>query len=72
MRQYRVYRSLIDTPVSVQEAQGLADAARLHGLSVAEVKSTVDLVQRALLENKWFGRPENEIRRATDWNGESK
>ena len=68
--EYRIYRTVIDTPMSVSESQAQQRASQQYGMPVEQVRETVDKVQRALFSNKWFGRPDAEIRHASDWSGE--
>lgn len=68
MREYRMYRSIIDAPMSVSEADSVRRAAKEYGASEEDVKNAVGKVQDVLTANRWFGRPEVEIRHASDWN----
>ena len=67
VQEYRIYRAVIDTPMSVPERQALESVAQDNGVSVDEVRKAVTGVQRALSRNNWFGTPESEIRHASDW-----
>lgn len=70
VQDYRIYRAVIDTPMSVPENQALENVARQNGVSADEVRKVVKGVQQALSSNNWFGTPESEIRHASDWNGD--
>jgi hypothetical protein len=70
VREYRIYRAVIDTPMSVTEAQALRNVAKAQKMAVAEVRKTTEKVQAILSKNSLFGTPETEIRHASDWNGE--
>lgn len=71
VQQYRIYRGVIATPMGIPEDQAMEAVSRKNGVSVGEVREAVNLVQGTLYSNKWFGTPESEIRRASDWNGET-
>ncbi len=70
VKEYHVYREVLDTPMSLTEEQANARAARCYGLTIPQVQSTAHQVQEILHENRWFGRPTAEVRRASDWNGQ--
>ena len=70
--EYRLYRSVIDTPLSVPEDQVMQNAAEEYGVTIQDANLIVEKVQLVLFTNGWFGRPEAEIRRASDWQGETK
>ena len=65
-----MYRAVVDTPFSVSEDQALRNVAQQYGASPEDVKAAADKVQEMLFENDWFGTPQSEIRRASDWQGE--
>jgi hypothetical protein len=67
VQEYRIYREVMDTPMDVAESKALESVARKYGVSVDEARKSVNAVQEALSSNNWFGTPESEIRRATDW-----
>jgi hypothetical protein len=67
--EYRVYRAVIDAPMSVAEAEAISQAAKAHGITTTEARIIVDKVQRVLYSNKWFGAAASEIKHASDWNG---
>src|SRR6185295_14973921 len=69
VKEYRIYRAVVDTPMSIPEAQALGAVARQFGVTTDVARKVTDKVQEALFRNKWFGGPESEIRRASDWNG---
>lgn len=68
--EYRIYRAVIDTPMSVPEAEALRRAATSHGVTTTAAKEIVDKVQRTLYRNNWFGSAESEIKHASDWSGQ--
>ena len=70
--EYRLYRSVIDTPLSVPEDQAMQNAAEEYGVTIQDANLIAEKVLLVLLTNSWFGRPEAEIRRASDWQGETK
>jgi hypothetical protein len=67
VNQYRMYRTMIDTPMSVPEQQALNALARQHGISADSVRKVLRHVQTILTRNNWFGTPDSEIRHASDW-----
>ena len=70
--EYRLYRSVIDTPLSVSEDQVMQNAAEEYGVTIQDANLIAEKVLLVLSTNSWFGRPEAEIRRASDWQGETK
>ena len=72
MDEYRLYRSVMDTPLSVPEDQAMQNAAEEYGVTTQDANLIVEKVGLVLLTNSWFGRREAEIRRASDWQGETK
>ena len=72
VREYRVYRSIIDTPMSVPRDESIEAAASRYNMPVTEVKAAADKVQKVLFANKWYGSAEAEIQHASDWKGESR
>jgi hypothetical protein len=68
--EYRIYRAVIDAPMSVEEAEAIRRAAKVHGVPAVEAKTIVTKVQRSLHMNKWFGSAASEIKHASDWNGQ--
>lgn len=72
VKEYRIYRAVIDTPMSVAEEQAMRTIGAAHNMSVAEVRKTTRKVEMALFKNKWYGTPETEIRHASDWKGEKR
>ena len=71
VKEYRIYRAVIDAPLSVPEDQALRNAAEEYDVTTEEALATVEKVMQVLLANGWYGRPEAEIRRASDWQGET-
>lgn len=69
-KEYRIYRAVIDTPMSISEEQALQNAGKLYGVTPDEAKKIANKVQSVLFQNKWFGSPESEIKHASDWKGE--
>lgn len=67
VREYRIYRALIDSPFSIPEDQALRQLSEEYGLPSAKIKYVVDKVQRILFTKKWFGTPDSEVRHAVDW-----
>lgn len=67
VKQYRIYRAVISTPMSVSEAQAFENAAKRYGVTVAEAQKATKKVQELLFRNGWFGSPDSEIRHASDW-----
>lgn len=70
VEEYRVYRAVIDTPMSVAEQQALQNVAERYGVTAGEARKTVDKVQQALYRNSWTGSPDSEIQHASNWQGE--
>lgn len=70
VKEYRIYRAVINTPMSVSEARALESVAKHYGATVEEVQKATRKVQEILHRNKWFGSPDSEIRYASDWQGE--
>jgi hypothetical protein len=70
VNEYRMYRAVLNVPSSVSEQQALQNVSRQYKIPVDELRNVVNKVQKALFDNKWFGSPESEIRRASDWRGE--
>jgi hypothetical protein len=71
VREYHIYRAIVGSPMSVPEAEVLKRTAKEFGITPAEAKRTVDMVQSVLFKNAWLGRPEAESRHASDWKGEA-
>lgn len=69
VREYRMYRGVVDSPMSVSEDQVMKALSEEYGVSLDEVEKIVDRVMETLSRRKWFGRPEAEIRHASDWDG---
>lgn len=70
VEEYRVYRAVIDAPMSVAEQQALQNVAERYGITAGEARKTVDKVQQALYRNSWTGSPDSEIQHASNWQGE--
>ena len=71
VQQYRLYREIISTPLSVPEGEAIRNAARNHGVSPPIAQEAAKHVQEVLSSNNWFASPDAEIRHASDWNGEA-
>ncbi len=71
VNEYRMYRAVINVPSSVSEQQALQNISRQYKIPVEELRKVVNEVQKTLFDNKWFGTPESEIQRASDWRGET-
>ena len=67
LRDYRIYRKVIDTPMSVSQAEAFKRVAKESGITPAEVEKITKKVQGILAKNGWFGSREAEERRASDW-----
>jgi len=70
--EYRIYRDVMDAPMSIPETEAVRRAATSHGVTAAEAKTIVDKVQRILHANKWYGSAASEMKHASDWNGETR
>ena len=70
VKEYRIYRAVISTPMSVSDAQALENVAKRYGVTVEEAKKTTKKVLYILSRNGWFGSPDSEIRHASDWKEE--
>ena len=67
VREYRIYRDVVDAPQYLREADILQRAARKHKTTRAHVRATAEKVVRILAANDWFGSRASEERRASDW-----
>ena len=65
VNEYRIYRAVIDTPMSVSESVTLQRTAKRYGVSVQEAREVADKVQKVLFQNGWMGTPASEIRHAS-------
>lgn len=70
VRDYHAYGIIIDTPMSVPETQARRNAARCLRMTTDQVEAAADRVQRALFRNSWLGNASQEVRHASDWNGQ--
>lgn len=70
VKEYRIYRAVIDTPMSISEEQALQNAGKRYGVTADEAEKVTKKMQSILSKNKWFGSPESEIKHACDWKGE--
>lgn len=71
VREYRIYRELIDTPFSVPEATALRTIATKYSISPEDAKEVSEKVQLSLFRNKALSTPSKEIQLASDWDGEN-
>jgi hypothetical protein len=71
VNEYKMYRAVLNVPSSVPEQQALRNVANRYKISVEDLRKVVNKVQKNLLDNKWFGTPESEIKHASDWKGET-
>lgn len=71
VREYRMYRALIDTPITVSEEEAIRRIAETNGVAPAEADRIIRSVQNTIMSNEWAGLPAQEIRRASDWSGET-
>ena len=67
VREYRIYRDLVDAPLYMSETQALQQTARRFDTTPARAKASAEKVARILSQNKWFGSRASEERRASDW-----
>lgn len=70
VKEYRIYRAVINTPMSVPEDQAIERAAKRYGVTAEAVQKATKKVQGILHSNKWFSSPDSEIRYASNWQGE--
>ncbi len=70
VNEYKMYHAVINVPSSVSEQQALQNVSRQYKIPVDELRKVVNKVQKTLFDNKWFGSPESEIQRASDWRSE--
>ena len=70
VNEYRLFRAIMKTPMSVSEDEAFQITAKRYGVSAQEVRKATDRVQKILFQNGWIGAPDSEIRHASDWNGE--
>ena len=67
VRDYRIYRDVVDAPAYMTEGQVLQRTAKKYKTTRARVKASADKVLRILSDNDWFGSRASEERRASDW-----
>ena len=70
VKEYGIYRAVINTPFSIPEAEALENAGKRYGVSTAEAKEIAKKVSRILSQNGWYASPETEIKHALDWKPE--
>jgi hypothetical protein len=68
--EYRLYRRLIDAPMSTSEGDVYRTLAAETGRAEDELRATINRVQEVLAQNGWLSTVQNEIRHASDWKGE--
>ena len=69
--EYRIYQALMDAPMSESQEDALRRIAGEFDTTPEDALRTIDMVQQTLFQNGWMGTPAQQIRRASDWNGES-
>ena len=67
VKEYNIYRSVIDTPMSISEEQAYINIATTYGLAPEDVKKITRKVNDIIIRNKWIGSKESEIRHASDY-----
>lgn len=72
VKEYRIYRELLDAPAELPESHAIEIAARRHGVSQATAHEAAKRVQDELFKNNWYASPDAEIRHASDWTTETK
>lgn len=72
VREYRIYRAIIDAPMSIPEERTVAALSELQRIPPADVKQIAKKVQGILHGNRWYGTTQSEIRHASDWRGEAR
>jgi len=70
VKEYRIYRAVLDTPMSISDADSLRAVGKRYGVTPAVAKRATRKVQEVLFKNDWMATPEAEIRHASDWSGE--
>lgn len=72
VREYRIYRALIDTPMSVAENEARQAVARRFSIPTDSVREIASRVEGILFANRWYDSAASEIRHASDWAGENR
>lgn len=67
IKEYKIYRALMDTPMSISESEAARRIGRQYDVTPSAVDSIATRVSQILSRNSWFSSPENEIRHAIDW-----
>ena len=67
VREYRIYRDLVDAPLYMSETKALQQTARRFKTSPGRAKASAEKVAGILSQNNWFGSRAAEERRASDW-----
>ena len=67
VREYRIYRDVVDAPLYMSETQAMRQTARRFNTTPARAKASAEKVARILSQNNWFGSRASEERRASDW-----
>lgn len=55
VKEYRIYRSVVDTPMSISENQAFQNAAQRFQVSTEQARDAVKKVQGELAGNSWYG-----------------
>jgi hypothetical protein len=72
VKEYRIYRTIIDTPPSVSEPEALRRVATQFKVTPEQAKAIATRVSDELSRRNWYANPMAEIRHASDWNGEQR
>ena len=67
VREYRIYRDVVDAQLYMSETEAMRQTARRFNTTPARAKASAEKVARILSQNKWFGSRASEERRASDW-----
>ena len=66
VNEYRIYRAIMSTPMSIPESEAFEIAGKRCGVTAAQAEKMTKKVLRILTLNGWFGSPEFEIKHASD------
>jgi hypothetical protein len=67
VREYRIYREVVDAPHYMAETQVIQMTARKFKTTASRVKATAEKVTRILSRSDWAGSRAAEERHASDW-----
>ncbi len=67
VREYRIYRAVVDMSMSVPEAESLRRVGRQFKITPTAANTIAKKVMGILSTNDGFGTPGSEERRASDW-----